>query len=892
MTRLLGIVMRLAGILRRRKRERELEEELSTHLEMATAENLRRGMSLGEAERMARISLGGVEQVREAWRDQARLGWLENVARDVGYGLRLMRRTPGLTLVAVFTLALGIGANAAIFSVLESALLRPLPYPHAERLVMFGMLVPSFDSRPALFSASYVQLEQSQTAFESMASWRPGIRGCDLTESRPMRLACAYAESTFLPTFGVRPILGRNFTAAEDRPNVPKVGLISYGFWQDRFGGDPGIAGRVILLDGEPVTIVGVLPGNFEWPTLARVDILLPEALTGAERTKPLAGVVRAYGLLRPGMTMAEARAELEPALERWRAAAPLMFRKEMRLGIITVREDQVGSVRRALWVLLGAALALLVLASANVTNLLLARGAARERERAVRAALGAGRWWLARQQLIESGLLGLAGGMVGGGLACILLRTFVAIAPAGIPRIEQAGMGTPVILFVVGLSLITGLLAGLAPALGATSARSLTAGRAAGPRRGKLATALVALQVAVSLVLVTGAGLFLDTLWNLENIPLGMKPSQVVVADITLGRRDYGQPGAASQFFDRLESGLKGLPGITGVAVSDSLPPAGGSRAHSFDSIRVAGRPPFERGTGGLLGWRIVTPGYFRMLGIPILAGRGFLPSDRDRQSHSIVLNKLLAGRLFPRENPVGGHVQLDPPSGPWYAVVGIVGDVTYVTGAGRVQPAAPGYYVAREQNAASGSGRAAASESDDHAFFLVQSPFATQAVERLVRGEIASLDPTLPVAITTLAARVDQPLVQPRFNAALISLFAGLGLVLAALGLYGVLSFLVAGRTREIGLRMALGAMPGNVMRTTMARGLRPVLAGLAGGVALALGSARLLRGLLFGVSAADPRILSAAVLFILLAALAAAILPALRSTRVDPATALRHE
>jgi predicted permease len=819
---------------------------------------------------------------------------LEAPIRDVRYATRVLSRRPGFSIVAVLTLALGIGANAAIFSVVYRALLQPLPYPHAGRLVLFGMIVPAADSRPILSAASYAKLNNEPTPFASDTSWRPGVSGCDLTETRPLRLACARAASTFLPTFDVRLVLGRNFTAEEDRPDAPRVCLISYALWQSRFAGNRGVLHQTISLDGKPTRMIGVLPRGFEWPTLDRVDVVLPEALTAAERTQPMAGFVRAYARLKPGVSIAQARAQLEPVFENWKQAMPPIFRKQVRLGLLTIRQDQSGSIVQALWVLFGAALALLLLAVANVANLLLARGAAREREFAVRAALGAGRWNLIRLQLTESTLLGLAGGVVGAGMAFGLLRVLVALAPAGIPRIAQADLGAPVIGFIVAASLFAGLLCGLAPAMTASAGRRLIAGRSLGAPRPRLGAALVVAQIAVSLALLIGAELFLQTFRNLENAPLGIRPSDVVVANITLGRLGYNQPGAASGFFDRLEASLRALPGITGVAISDSLPPHGGERARPFFTIRAEGRPAFEKGTGGIVGWRAVSPGYFQMLRIPILNGRGFEAADTSPAANHIVLSKLLAGRLFPQENPVGRHIQLQTARGQglWYTVVGVAGNVKYVTASGRIDPAGPEYYVARKNAAALGPAGTPPPSSARHAFFLVKSPLEASAVERMVRGEVAALDPTLPVTISTLGSRIARLRVRPRFNAALTGLFAALGLLVASLGLYGLLSFLVAGRTQEIGMRMALGAEPGRMLRMVVWRGAKMVFAGLAVGAAVSLAAALQIRGLVYGISPTDPTIPIAAALLLLIAALAACYFPARRAARIDPASALRHE
>lgn len=804
------------------------------------------------------------------------------------FALRRLRKKAGFSTVAILTLALGIGANGSIFSVLYRDLLHPLPYPQGNRLVFFGTVIPSADSRPFLFTAFYEQLRRGNTPFQSMTSSRPGINGCDLTEERPLRLACVRAESTFLPTFGIVPIVGSNFSAEEDDPGAAAVCLISYALWQSRFGGNPSAIGQVLSIDGESTRVIGVLPRNFEWPTLDHADVILPEALSTAELTNPMAGVVRAYARLKPGLSLATARAQLEPTLEEWRRASPLMFRKEMRLGLLSVREDQVGSIRPGLLVLFGASFALLLLSAANVANLMLAHGAAREHELAIRAALGATRGNLMCLQIAESTLLGLFGGVVGAGIAFALLRLCVALAPTGVPRIAQAGLGAPVLTFVLGTSLLAGLICGLMPACNLPPVHAVLGGSPLSPRRARLGGALVAGQVAMSFVLVIVAGLFLETLRNIDAVPLGMETNHIVTAEITLDH-SYSEPSAASEFFARLEAALRTLPGVTGVAVSDSLPPTGGGRAQPLSDIRAEGRPALPKGTGGLVGWQIVTPGFFQMLGVPLLRGRGFTASDQDPDTNVVILNEKLAERLFASESAIGQHLQLALPSGPWYTVVGVSGDVKYLNQSGRVEPGDPEYYLPRKRLMRVG---AAPESTDRHAFFLVRSPMKSAAVEQLVRGEITSLDPTLPAEISTLTARVDLLRVEPRFNAALISLFAALGFLLATIGLYGVLSFLVATRTREIGVRMALGASPRSVLAMIFKRGARLVAAGLAAGAALAFAFAHVIRGLLYGVSAGNPAIAGAAALLLLLAGLAACYVPARRATKVDPTIALRYE
>ncbi|TAM80886.1 MAG: ABC transporter permease [Acidobacteria bacterium] len=881
------MMLNLRALFHKSRAEQEMDDELRFHLEKQAEHNIARGMSAEEARYAALRKFGNMGQVKEECRDTWGMRFISELAQDIRFGLRQLRRNAGFTAVAIGTLALGIGANAAIFSVLYRNLIHPLPYPHAERLVMFGVVVPALDSRPFIFGFTYLGLRHEQTPFESMASWMPGVQGCDIAAPEAQRMDCAQVESTFLPTFGIRPAFGRNFTFQEDLPGAPPVCLISYGMWRSRFGSNPAALGQLLSIDGNPTRVVGILPGDFEWPTLARVDIVLPEKLPPSARGENPGVALRAYARLKPGVSIAQAGAQLQPFLQQFIQSAPPMFRKEIRLGIVPVREDQVGPVRQALWVLFGATLALLLLATANVANLLLARAEVRQRELAVRSALGAGRRRLAQLRLIESTLLGLGGGIAGLGLGFLLLRVSVALAPAGIPRIEQAHLGLPGVLFITGMSLFSGVLCGMGASLAIPPAQLLLGSRTTGSLRRRLRSALVAAQVAVSVVLLAGAGLLLRTLRNIENIPLGMDTSHVVTAEVALGRQAFLRPGEAAGFFDRLETRLSALPGVTGVALSDSLPPAGAEHSMPFFVLHPEGHPPFEKGTGGMVAWRAVTPGYFRMLDIPIIEGRSFASSDRSSQGNVIVLSKSLADRLFPAEDPVGRRVQFTSPPGPWYDVVGIAGNVK---NAGIIQESDPEYYLVRKD--APDLGLHGFPDLQRHAFFLVRSPLAASGVASMVRGAISSLDSTLPAKISTLDARVGQLRTRPRFNAVLTGLFAMLGLLLAGIGLFGLVSYSVAQRTNEIGIRMALGAQKGEILRMVLGQGLKLVLAGVAIGIAGALALTRFLSSLLYGVKPTDPLTFIVVSLILAAVALLACYIPARRAARVDPMVALRYE
>jgi putative ABC transport system permease protein len=418
-------------------------------------------------------------------------------------------------------------------------------------------------------------------------------------------------EGNFLPALGLSPFLGRNFTATEDRPNAPEVTLISYALWRDRFGRDPKISGRVISLDGKPISIVGVLPPAFELPTLAAAEILIPEALN--ESNPNSTRLLRAFAKLKPGVTIPQARAALQPLFDRALVTVPAQFRKEVSFQIRPLRDRQVHDARIAAWVLLGAVVAVLLIACANVANLLLARSLNRRREFAIRIALGAGRARLARQSLTEAALLAVSGGILGCALAWALVRLFIGIAPAGVPHIEQASLDSRVLLFALLGSLLSGLLFGLAPAFQNPNTESLIGVRSTGPRRMFLRESLVAIQIAVSLVLLTSAGMLLRSLWKLESVPLGVNAEHVVTADFTLGRSRYADSARQLQFFQQLERDARAIPGVSVAAISDTLPPSGGMRARPFSTLHPEGRPPLPDGTGGMVAWRFVTPRLLR---------------------------------------------------------------------------------------------------------------------------------------------------------------------------------------------------------------------------------------------------------------------------------------
>src|SRR5713226_6629734 len=674
--RILGA--RLRGLFRKRHLDKDLDSELRTHLEMLTQEKIRRGMSPVEAGYAARREFGGVEQIKELYRDQNGLPFLDALAQDLRFAHRGLKNRPGFAIVAILTLALGIGSTTAVFSVVDRILFRSLPYPRDERLVSFGDKAP-VEANEYVLGPDYVDWKKAQTPFESVTSFVPGGADCDLTEQNPIRLKCALVESTFLPTLEMQPFLGRNFTSDEDRPNAARVALISYGLWRSRFARDRNLPGRTISLDGRPTVVVGVLPQQFEMPNLGHDDILVPAALDGSTDRGPNARqiILRAFARLKPGMTVKQAAAAMDPLFQQSLEHVPPQFRHEVSFRVRSLRDRQIQDSRVASWVLLGAVLAVLLVACTNVANLLLARATSRVRELAVRTALGATRARLLRQALTESLLLGVLGGLAGCWFAQILLRLFVSIAPDGIPRLEQASIDTRVLLFALGVSLLSGILFGLVSALRRPAPELLAGKEIHATSRGTLRQLLVTVQIAVSLILLAGAGLLLRSLWKLETVALGMDTKSVITAGIDLA--EYRYPDSAKQlaFFNQVELRLKQMPGVTSLALSDTLPPSGGTQATFLSSIEIPGHTKFSAGTGGMIGYRYVTPGYFPALGISILHGRGFREEDRSPAEKPVILSESLARKLFPDgEDPLGKSFRFGSQN-EWRTIVGIATDV-----------------------------------------------------------------------------------------------------------------------------------------------------------------------------------------------------------------------
>lgn len=860
----------------------QLDDELQFHLHQSIQVNLAAGMSEIEARRQALIEFGGVERTREdTWRQ--RPGWLlETALQDARYALRGFRRNPAFTITVLATLALGIGATTAVFSIVDRILFRSLPYADADRLVSVGLTAPIIPEE-FMLGGSYYVWQDNQQSFESFTS-ETGFQSCDLTERNPLRLNCASVEASFLSTLGVHPILGRNFLPAEDRPNGPKAALLSYSLWHNRYGADPSILNKLIDIDGVETRIIGVLPANFEMPALEPADIVLPQALNEAEERKADPGrVMYAFARLKPGVSVEQAAAGLQPLFQYSLRLAPPAFRKEVHLRVRSLRDRQMQNVRLTAWILLGAVVAVLLIVCANVAGLMLARGAARERELAVRSALGASRRRLVRQAFLESLLLSLAGAAAGWLLAELLLHSFVAIAPTAMTFLGRAKLDLRIATATLVLASLCAIGLGALTGMRRPSALSLTMRNANSSAHALLRRLMVVAQIAVSMILLSTSMLLVRSFWNLQNQNLGMTTHGVLTASIELERQQYETGQKQMQFFLQAESALRRLPGVTAVGISDTLPPAGGHHESILNVMQIFGQPRSTAGTGGMVAWRWVTPDYFRALNISFAAGRNFIEADRTSSEPQMIVSKLLAERLFPGGNPTSqalGKRVRPSPADAWYTIVGVVGDVR---NSGLAHDDEPEYY------------RLTRNTTDDwrrSGVFILSTSLPPDSVTPWVRSEFARIDPVVPVEIQTMRERVGRLADGQRFEAVLLSFFALTGLAMAIVGLYGLTAYLTAQRTQEIGIRMALGAGRSSILRMIAWQGARLILIGCFIGTAAAIAATQTLKGLLYGVTPRDPLSLIVAVLVLAGTALAATLLPARRAVRIDPVEALRCE
>ncbi len=803
--------------------------------------------------------------------------------QDVRYGARGLLRSSGFTTVAVLTLALGIGANTAVFSVVNAVLLRSLPYGDADRLVAVWAHDLKQQEDHSYFSIAAVNdLRAANRSFESLTGFSPRWSFNLKAEGEPERIYGFFASANFLETLGVAPLRGRSFAAADDRPGAPLTAMVSYGLWQRRFGGDPGLVGRAINLDDGPVTVIGILPPDFQFlDGTARgeaVEVWLPLELNPFVQRGRQVRLCNMVGRLRSGASRQQAQAEFSGLAAQLAQQYP---DSDGNIGanLVMLQEEVVGRARPLLLVLAGAVGLVLLIACANVANLMLARATARHRMLAIRAAMGAGRGRLVRELLTESTLLALLGGAGGVALAVWGVRALVALAPAALPRREEIAVDGPVLLFTLAVALLASALFGLLPALQASRVQlsdALKEGSrgAGGGGRHRLRSALVVAEVALSLVVVIGSSLLIRSFVKLQGVDPGFRTENVVTMDLSsLGPDAARRAAMMEEIYSRLEA----LPGVTAAGESSRLPLAGvgGSPRSKLQTERHP-LPPNEQPE---IDFRRASRGYFLAMGIPLLAGRMFEASDDARPEAPVVtlINQAAAERFFPGEDPVGQRVQMGL-SGTWFTIIGVVGSIRHDGLAAQPRPEAYTHTLQGPLN---------------NPQLVVRTAGDAAAAISGIRGAIRAVDANIVITRGATMEEVRyQSLSGPRFNTVLFGVFAVLALALGLVGIYGVMAYAVTQRTHEIGIRMALGAQPRDVLRMVAGHGMKLAGAGAAIGLAVAAGVTRVMRALLFETSPTDP--LTFALVPILLAAVAllACAIPAWRATRVDPLVALRYE
>lgn len=878
------VPLRLRSLFRRKQVEQELDEELRYHLDRQVEDNIAKGMAPDQARFAALRVIGGIEQHKENCRDVRRVTFMEDLARDFRYGLRAMLHNPGFTSVAVLTLALGIGATTAIFSVVYGILLQPLPYPDDDRLVNVIQSYPQKGLATwGLSQANFALYRDHNHVFEGIAAYTSA--GYNLTGgASPERLQASSVTVDFFDVLGVQPGWGRAFRPEEDTPGKNSVCILSYGLWQRRFGGDAQIIGQSLVLNNTPTEIVGIMPQGFAFPN-RNVELWLPLGLN-PERRSPytLVGIAR----LKPGMPVSQAEAETtdifwsasreDPAIAG--ATAPPPPDADMKTIVRPLKELIIGDTKTPLLVLLGAVGLVLLIACANVANLLLARATSRTRELALRLALGATSGRVIRQLLTESLLLALVGGAMGAALAWLgvgLLRQLPSLQQ--LPRLAEVSVNPTVLAFTAALALLTGLLFGLAPAV-----RAYKIGLQAGMREGmrgsasrasrQLNSLLVATQFALCLVLLISAGLLLKSFQRLISISPGFKPENVLSMRLALPSSKYASGDQTVQFFDNLLERVRSLPGVRSAAVVSLLPFSGGATS---DGFVVEGHEPEPGGVAPNAQDRVVSPGYFQTLEIPLLRGRDFLASDRVDSPLVAIVDDTLASRYWADGDAIGKRIRYAW-SDQWMTIVGVS---AAIKNGKLTEKLEPHFYYPYAQ------------EPSRQMYLTVRTTGEPAAITSAVRSEVQSLDADLPVwGVQPLAEAIDRTLNNHRLTNALLTVFALLAVLLAAVGIYGVMSLYVSNRTNEFGIRLALGAQPAVVLRSVLRQGLALALAGVVTGTAAAVVVTRALASLLFEVSATDPVIFLSVPLLLVMVALLACYIPARRATRVDPLVALRYE
>jgi putative ABC transport system permease protein len=804
--------------------------------------------------------------------------------QDIRYGTRMLWKSPGFMLVAIFTLALGIGANSAIFSVVNAVLLRPLPYKNPEALVKVnGELKRQGVDKEPLSYPDYVDFKAQVQSLEHVAAYNQ-TSGALTGEGEPERLRGVNVSAELFPLLGVEPVTGRVFSAEDDRLESAPVVLLGHGFWQRRFGADPKVVGREIMLNGRSTTVLGVMPPDFNFPVQGlQRDYWSPLAPSvGRRATERGSHYLNVVAGLKQGFTLAQVAGESQSIAARLAEQYP-ESNTGYGLNVISAHEEIVKDVKPALLVLLGAVGFVLLIACANVANLLLARATGRQKEIAIRTALGASRLRVVRQLLTESVLLSLLGGSLGLLIAVWGVDLLMAASPADIPRVQEVGLDARALSFTLAISVLTGLIFGLAPALQASkldlneTLKEGGRGSTEGLRRNRVRSLLVVSEIALSLVLLVSAGLLIKSFVRLLEVNPGFNPDHVLAAGVSLPPAKYTEEQKQAAFFRETLERLKASPGIVAAAAVHPLPMSGSNRVNTF---QIGGRPIPNPGEEPEAGDRITTPDYFQAMGIPVLKGRVFNEHDSADAPPVLIVNETFARRFFPGEDPIGQRIIIDNEKNPkGNEIVGIVGDVRHksldVEGGAE-------YYRSYLQ-------------SPERSMSLVIRTQATDpmSIASSIRGVVQQVDQDQPLStIKTMEQLLAESVAQRHFNMLLLGIFSAVALVLAGIGIFGVMNYSVSQRTHEIGIRMALGAQAKDVLKMVVGQGMILALLGVVIGLVAAFALTRVMSNLLFGVSATDPLTFIGVSLLLAVIALLACYIPARRATRVDPMVALRYE
>jgi predicted permease len=886
---------RLIALFHRRQFDAELEEEIRLHQELREQEQIERGVSPEEARYAAKRRFGNKLVLRDESRDMWGWNWLETFLQDVRYGLRQLRRNPGFTAVVIITLAVAIGANTAIFSVVDAMLLRPLPFRNASSLMALQESVPKMGFPKMSFSVpDFEVFQHDQKSFSTLGVFRN--QQVDLSgQGEPERVMEARVSASLFPMMGAEPALGRLFTPQEDLPGI-HVALLSYGLWQHRYEGAPAIIGQAIEIDRQPYTIVGVMPRDFEFPLRGPEDngtpavLWVPMGFTPAE-LQSWGGpyLYSLLGSLRPGVTLGQARSEAEALSRRIVASYPAALASWARRGELTAsaspfQDDVVGTVRPLLLVLMGAVGFVLLIACANIATLLVSRASARQKEIAVRAALGATRLRLIRQMLTESLLLALGGAVIGLILAVFARDLILTLVPQSMALPRHVRLNEAVLAFVTAASVLAAVLFGLVPALLASSGQTEGAlkeggrrGAAEGPHQAQ--GFFVGVEFALALILLVGAGLLIRSFGKLLETRPGFRPEHVLTMNVPLPREVYARAAQVMAFYQQLLDRVSNLPGVESAALSSDLP------LHSTEGVSVQVERRDKR-VPVVQSW--VLGDYFRTMGIPLVQGRWFTPEDRIGSQPVIIVSASMARTFWPGQSAHGKRIRWGVYA-PWETIVGVVGSVSQ----GPLdEPLAPHVY--RPYKEVDPRFLEEDPFGDCHAMnIVVRTHGDPGSLSSTVLAEVHSIDPELAVAnIQTMTRVIRSSLAGRQFNTILLGTFAGLALFLASIGVYGVCSYAVARRTHEIGIRMALGAQKGDVLNMVVGQGLKLALIGVAFGIVGAVGVTRFLSSLLYGVKPTDALTFAAAAGILFAVAVLACYRPARRATKLDPTVTLRYE